>query len=276
MKRTIYFLIAAIGILIPVTAEAEGYNQSIDMTESEYNNLLNLGFTEEEVYFMGEEEYLNNKDLVGEVVGQTVEYYASTTNDFTGESSNYKVSKDEFEAGRPLIMLRGGPYVETGYKKMTTTITAVGTRFMYKVTLEWKNMPAVRSIDVLGIGIHSNNVYIYSSIFFQQNFCLSSGGCSTSTAHGPKISATGGAAYFYLPTVSIKSLSSYLYFYVDKNTTAKLTRIYAYGDYAHATKTVSANNLSYSIMPSGIILASSIIGSYDTMDFALASYACNW
>ena len=36
----------------------------INMTEQEYNNLLNLGFTEDEIYYMSEESFELNKDNV--------------------------------------------------------------------------------------------------------------------------------------------------------------------------------------------------------------------
>ena len=65
-------------------------------------------------------------------------------------------------------------YIETGAKKMTTRIISTNGRYRYKVDLEWKSMPKVRSYDILGMCIE-NNVSIYSNVYFQQNYCYSSG-----------------------------------------------------------------------------------------------------
>jgi len=276
LKKTIYYLIVAMAVFIPVIAKAEvgDYNHNVDMTQEEYNHLLQLGFTEQEVYFMGENEFEENKHLEGEVVGETTQYYMSTINHVTGESRSYII--DESGYNIPLVMQRGNGYVETVYKKMTTTISSINTYYRYKVTLEWKQMPATRSWDIIAIAMEPTKVYMRSSITFQQNYCLTTGACYSSLSHQPSSQTYGGGASFPIPTGNLKSLSSYLYFNVDKSTSATITRLFAQGDYAHATSTVSQSSISYTLSAGGIHLNSNIISKYDTMQFAEASWYGTW
>ena len=55
-------------------AEYENY-YGIEMTNEEYNTLLNLGFSEDEIYYMNEETYLENKDLDATLFSKNKRYY---------------------------------------------------------------------------------------------------------------------------------------------------------------------------------------------------------
>ena len=64
MNKFIYscFALLLLGITTPnvyASAYYTNYN-NIEMTENEYNNLVELGFTEDEIYLMGNEEFEAN------------------------------------------------------------------------------------------------------------------------------------------------------------------------------------------------------------------------
>lgn len=224
----------------------------IDITETEYNNLLNLGFTDNEIQYMTMDEFLANKDLVGQIVAQEV---SSSSNTFG---------------------LQPG-YIATSARTITTTIVSVSDRYRYKVSVEWLQIPTNRSHDIIGIGIDTN-VSIYSNLYFQQNFCYSTNNCYSSSAFTQKSTSTGASATYQLPSASVVSMNSYMYFSVVKNTTSTITQLNAYGDFAHATQTVSLNDAynNHSINRGGIYLNSNISGSYSSLDTAKAVWTGSW
>lgn len=240
-------------------------HNGIKILKEEYQNLLNLGFNESEIFNMTTKEYLENRNLKGEIVSENIIYF---------DDKNNVMSMDNDQMISPFGMQPG--YIESPGKKMTTTIVSVNGKYRYKVSLEWKKIPSTRSYDIIGIGL-DGNVKIDSGLVFQQNFCYSSNNCSSSTVHTGKSTSTGATATFQIPTQSIISLSSYLYFDVNKNTNSTITKLNAYGDYAHATKTISKSNANkHSINSSGIVLESSISNYYDTMDKSTATWTGSW
>lgn len=246
-------------------------NKGVEIAEEGYKNLQNLGFTEKQILYMEQEEYDANKDLQGEVVSEKTMYLK----EIDGET--LEISEEEYNApGISLFGMTAG-YTETGAKKMTTQIISVDSRYRYKVDLEWKSMPSVRSYDIIGIGMDTN-VKMYSSIYFQQTYCYTSGICDNNKVHAYKSTSTGGGASFKLPTdKTINYLASYLYFSVQKNTSATVKTLNAYGDYSHATKTISeANARNYGLTSTGISLNSSITSYYDAIPFAKAVWTGSW
>ena len=239
--------------------KAESYyvnNNDIQMTAAEYDNLLNLGFTENEIQNMKLEEFNNNKDLIGEVVSKKTVFIPTED---TLYNRYYHVG-----------------YVETVGKKLTTTIVSVNNKYRYKVTLEWKVMPSTRSYDILGIGMYQD-VTISSSLYFQSNYCYSPGNCSSNGVNTQKVTSTGATVIYKLPSATVVSMDSYLYFDVSKNVNYTITQLDAAGDYSHATSTISLNNAkNHTIDAGGIHLNSSISGYYDSMPTALATLTCSW
>ena len=81
IKKNNSFVYGVIAIFVSVlcvsqvnAAEYKNYF-GIEMTNSEYNTLLNLGFTEDEIYYMNEETYLQNKDADANLVAKETKYY---------------------------------------------------------------------------------------------------------------------------------------------------------------------------------------------------------
>lgn len=265
----------AIGIKYSSAQEYINYN-GIHMTTAEYNTLLNLGFTENQIYYMDEETYENNKDLDATLISQTTRYY-KTISPAYGTGYDVEVSEEEYNnSGNSRTELTRG-YVDTTYKTITSSISQNGNKYRYNVSTLWKQMPSNRSYDIIGIGF-SDSVYISSSVYFSFTWANSAGSYTTSTQYyNKKTLSTGGSAVYKLPTGTIKSLSAGLYYDVSKNTSSTITSLSICGDYAHATGTVSVGNVAdYSISIYGINLGSSLGGYYDATPCAMEYASVNW
>ena len=244
----------------------------ITMNNEEYNNLLNLGFSGEEIYYMDEQTFEDNKSLSASLVSKTEKFYKSIYTDLNGETYSVEITEDEYN-NQGTIEPRGT--VNTSYKSIVSTMSQVSSKFRYKVSVSWKQMPSTRSYDIIGVGFE-DDVYIDSSVYFNYYHCDSSGNCTTSTEYyNKKKLSTGGSAVFKFPSSS-RSLSAVLYYDVAKNTTGTITRLDMCGDYAHATSSVSSSNYSgHGITISGISLGSSS-GYYDATPCATSSWSGSW
>lgn len=211
-----------------------------------------------------------------EVVSRDEKYYKTTITQ-NKESNTIEISKEEYDLAKiETVKNRGIGETETTYKKLTTSILSNSSRYRYKAVLQWKNFPAVRSYDVIGIG-HYSNVKYYSSLNFSQTYCLTNGSCSTSTTHYPNITSTGVGASFKVPEGNLSSLSQTIFFDVQKNVSGTINSQAAYGDYSHATKTVSSSqSKKYSIGTSGIKFTDGIGDYYDDIPTAISTWNGNW
>ncbi len=238
-------------------------DKKIKITEEEYNNLLDLGFSENEIQNMNVEEYEKNKNLKGKVVSEN-SIEVSSNND------NFKHSIKDLFSNQP-------GNVETTYKKIVTTIIEVNEKYRYKVSVTWKNIPSTRSYDIIGIGMDSS-VKMYANPTFQQNYCDESNNCSSSNIYTKNTSSTGIGASFKLPSGSLSSLSSYFYYDVEKRDGSNtVTSQNAYGDYAHATKQITqANATNYIVNRGGIILEDSVTSYYDETPTSTAKWTGSW
>ena len=194
-------------------------------------------------------------------------------------SVTYEVSEEEYNnAGDEAIITRDVYGVsETTYKRMTVSIAPNGSYYRYKNVLVWKTTPSVRSYDIIGIGFYSN-LKLHSSFNFLQEYCYSGGSCTSTTTNYPQIFTAGAGTTFALPTGTINSLKETIWFDLEKKTTATLISQDAYGDYSHATSTISLNNAKkYTVVGSaGIVLDSSISSYYDSIGIAHAYWSGTW
>lgn len=166
--------------------------------------------------------------------------------------------------------------VETTYKKMITTIEKNGSYYRYKVQLNWKNMPKIRSYDVIAIG-HYASVEPRASIYFNQEYCTSLNNCTTSTSSTIKKTSTGTGAVFKLPSGNFISLSQTLYFDVQKAVDATVVRQNVVGDYSHAIESISSSIAnSFEINLNGITFSSTNSGYFDDINPAVASWEGSW
>ena len=243
------------------------YN-NIEINEKEYETLFNLGFTEDEIYYMDEATFEANKNLDAKLLAKTVKYYKTVYPTY-GNSYTVEVTKEEYESSKHLNELRGSSY--DSYKTVVSTITANGSNsYRFKVSTTWSNMPGTRSYDIIGVGF-ADDLTISSTVYFYYRYADQNGNYTTSyTYANRKSTSTGGAAVYHLPTGQITSLGATLYYDVTKNSG---TTISMCGDYAHATSTVSSSDVAnYSISLAGIGLGAGLAGHYDALPCAM-SYA---
>lgn len=221
----------------------------------------------------------------------TTKYYKTTTivnmnnsiYSLNNENNSYteEVTKEEYDNYDPNSLLvpldYSNGYIETNYKKMTSSIVRNGSTFRYKVVLEWKTMPSTRSYDIIGIGFPAS-VKPESSLVSSQNYCFTNGNCYTGVSYTPYIGVNGVGASFALPVGSLASLKQTLYVEMIKaDSSSTILRQYAYGDYSHATKSISYDNSrKYVVSSGGIILDSSIDDYYDSINTANATWSGTW
>lgn len=257
MKNIFSLILVTLFCILPVTVFAmENQENIINITEKYYKTTTII---------IGGENSMN-RSLNNNIVSKTEEITKEEYDDYNVSSSSVMSTNDSTNFT-----------IETTYKKMTTTISQNGTYYRYKVVLNWKNMPKIRSYDVIAIG-HYASVKVNSGLNFTQKYCTSINDCTYSNSFTAKITDTGSGAVFKLPTGDFVSLSQTLYFDVQKATTATVIRQEAVGDYAHAIKTVSKTNASqYDINLSGIYFNSSSISSnFDSINPSIATWTGTW
>lgn len=271
-RKLKYIFIGLLGFMsflsVSQAATYTNYN-NIVIKEDEYSNLINLGFSSDEIYYMDLNTFNNNKNLNAILLTKNIKYYKSNTfnNESTEITANeYFLSKENTTRGT----------VNTEYKNMVSTISLNGSKYRYKVSLSWKQMPKIRSYDIIGIGF-SDNIKIDSSVYFNYYYCNSSGTCTTKSEYFDKKSiSTGGSAVFKFPREAV-SMSATLFYDVAKKNNDTINNITMCGDYSHATSNVSINNISdYTININGLVLGSSIYNKYDSIPCAKTTLNVNW
>ena len=301
MKKILYtFLFAALILFAPaVYASNEVYytnNEGLNMTEKQYNNLLGQGFTENQIRMMNYETFNANKDIEATIVAQKKQYYKTTTTMRNGIQyhTSQIITEDEMneelsaERERNPYSLRGatGTFYNgasyNSYKVLLSTIAYLEDEDLmrYKLDTYWQTMPTTRSHDIIGIGIEAAKVYIYSSVYFYQYWRETNNEDGISYGCYPKSQNTGGSAMFELPSGSLNTLESSVYFNVGKlPNVGTISSLVATGDYAHATVTVdgdSAHNYYTVNYVNGIEVDEPYANSYDTITKAFAYFSGTW
>ena len=204
-----------------------------------------------------------------------------------GEMSSLttEVTKEEYDKAEattePVAPISRGmtSIAETTYKRLTTTIETNATYYRYTANLYWKNIPKVRSYDIIGIG-HYNDVELYdtSMVMFYQDYCENAYLCYTNSTGTDVIKEYGTAEVFHLPTNSLTSLEQTLSFVVKKAVSWTITEQEAAGDYAHATKATTSAFAAqnFGIGVGGLVLYNAIYDYYDTTPVAIAYWEGNW
>ncbi len=297
MKKYLYKLVIASLILISTTvvnASNEVYytnRNNIEMTEEEYNNLLGLGFTERQIYDMDEDIFLQNKDINGEILATTDKYYKNTTVIRNGIKVNEvrEITKEEALAEKQShnSPTRGpvGSYYDglsANYvQELRTKIIGINNTYMrFKIDSEWLIIPSERYHDIIGIGIETSKVQIASTIVFKEKWYTTSNVHGEDTTCYPKDETTGGSAQMQLPSGSLQTLDSYLYFNVTKKANVgTITELNMCGDYAHATTSVDPNDMYYHYhmyFGPGLDIDYPYDLDYDDMGKACASFVGTW
>lgn len=219
-----------------------------------------------------------------ELVSRNVKYYKTTyENDsnvaLLSSDKNFtiEISEDEYNSIDASVDLMSSNTYQTDYKKMTASIYSSGSNYKYQVNLEWKNIPKVRSNDIIGIGYSSEFVNIVDGISFFQNFCTSDG-CKTSIKHELINSSAGKSAVFSLPTSTLTYLSQELSFKVAKKNSGVINTQKISADYSHATKSISMTNAKKHKVnyDNGIVLSKGISSYYDSIPVTKTIWTGSW
>lgn len=209
----------------------------IEMTDDEYNTLLNLGFTDDEIKYMDERTFEENKDLDATLVA-TTHKYLKIIYPMYGASYVTELTEQQFYEQTSGQVAAPLGEVTTQWIHEVATISQNGSKYRYKNSVNWTNIPEERYFDVIGIGF-INSVYIDSSIYFNYVYMNASGNYTSSTLYyNKKNLSTGGTTTYKLPS-TMYSLSANIYFDVSKNTTDTLSVLEFCGDYAHALSSVT-------------------------------------
>ena len=223
-----------------------------------------------------------------EIVGETTKYYKTVTimNDseimsiVSPEVTSFttEITKEEYDSVdlQELYQLNTYTTVQTEYKTLKTTMSKNSTMYQYRVDLTWKNIPKVRSFDIIAIG-HYSTVEPVTGPIANQNFCEGNGDCYEGMGATLISGVNGSAAVFSLPSNSLTSLSQYMYFNVQKSSSGTVKNQTAAGDYAHATKTITRDNAKkLRVDVVGIIHDSSVESYYDTISAAIVNWTGSW
>ena len=247
---------------------------NITITGEQYERLLNLGFTDDQIYYMTEEIFDANKDLEATLVARTIKYYKTVYTSY-GNSYTVEVTPEEYYSHKDDQELRGS--VITNYKTLISSISAVGSYYRFNSNLTWTNIPNVHSYDVQAIGF-TGSIHIDTPITFYYTYTSSNGNSTTSyNYYNKQYFSTGGSTVYQLPS-SFIGLTSTMYFDVAKNSGAgTITSLHMCADYAHATTTVTGNEAcSHSVNIYGITFASGVSGKFDAMPCADSYLSVNW
>ena len=241
----------------------------IKMTTTEYNNLLNLGFSEEDIYLMDEDTYINNKDLIGHVVSTNVTRYKTVKRGL--ESVTYVATEEEFQSRnevRPLGV------VENYWRSVVTKIIQVDSNYRYMVSTVCNTMPNERDYDVISIGITSD---VLRSTYptFTRHYC-DYDDCYNSNVGAIKTGRYGAGASFKVPSGSLTGLGASLYFEVVKDVSGTLTYQEFCGMYAHGTNTTLTESQNYGIATGGIAFKGKSVNKYVVMGCSYGTWTGTW
>ena len=257
----------------------DGYTNyyGVEMTDDEYLTLVNLGFTDDEIYLLSEDEFEKNKDLDATLLAVNHKYFQLTQTAF-GIYNVTEVTEQQFlqQTTNPGNQPLGEVF--TSYLHEVSTISQNGAKYRYKDSTSWYSIPDNKSYDVTGIGF-VDSVYINSTVYFKYVYADVNGNYTSSTLYYDKKStAYGGSAVYKIPSqFTITALSSTIYFDVSKNTNDTLTNLTFCGDYAHSLQTVTSTQAAnHNINAGGINFDASVYNYFNQIPCATASVDVIW
>lgn len=256
-------------------------SNGIKITEEQYQNLKELGFSELAISQMDQEVFDENKDLKVDSQSETTKYYEikeiestqnsrlstkSSTNTDTENTEYISTELTEEEYFRRVRASESNiqPFAasntdKTSYRRLTTSIQKIGSdRRLYNKFI-WDKLPSTRSYDVLTISIDSMFSPIVGTQYGQQLWSYTHpvhGGFYGDNSKYSSSSSTWskqGAGYGVrmnlknnTTTLRVTELEGYMYYKIKRNSSIVPKLINAYGNYSHAKKSLS-NSFSYSL-----------------------------
>ena len=296
MRKILYIVGLATMILFNATAVSASNDiyyineNEIAMTEEEYNNLINLGFTERQISWMDEDVFLENKDIVATSVAHQKYIVKTTTVIRNGITRSYNRLLTEKELKEEMELRQqpsGTNFYGNFYDGMTfDSIKEIDMRIAiyddeyarYKLDTYWDVIPTHRYFDVAGIYFDGTLTHRYSSVIHRQYYVTT--GNDHVSLEDYYYDSNSNSAYiaFELPSGSLESLESYMYFTARKNVNVgTITELYVYGDYAHAAyQTTQAVINNVSMYAGGLWFSIDYDFLYDDIPTANAYFVGSW
>lgn len=229
MKKTLLLMLLLTFGIVGVNAEAYYVNDNgLEFTEYQYDVMCE---------FIGGK---NVKTLTEE------QYNTYEIANMTEENHNYTTYEDKSSQSSARATA-----IETTYKKLIISSTCYSNYCAITTYAEWKQMPKVRSHDVIGVRLNGTSFYDSSISGF-----LSTGTSAISPV-GSKGMSNGAGSVFKLPSGNI----NYITQTVKVKPGGKV-----YGSYQHAVKTVGYS-VAYSFNISSVGLGGVFVwdSSYGTL-----------
>ena len=243
------------------------------MTQTEYQTLLNLGFSPDEIYHMPKEIFEENKDLTAaSLISRTQKYYKTVVPTY-GNSYVVEVTENEYYNHNNNLLST----IQTYYQTIVGTIAANGSLYRYKEIMYWDSLPPVKSFDVIAIGFNGL-VHINGMSSFYNMYTDSSDNDYYSTTYFDKVySDTGGSTTYELPS-NFAGATAIYYFDVAKDSNAgTITQLDMCADYAHALQNVTGLQAgSHMVNIGGIYFSSSVLNYFEEIPCADTHVAANW
>jgi len=236
MKNKKFLLsLLTLAILLPSAVSAKEFtnNKGIDISEQEYNNLINLGFDDLDISNMDSQTFNENKDIEAIIVGTDTVYFKTLIipkNPFSTYSYNnssedmydyidVEITKEEYEnesGNNNGQIMPLAAEENTEYKRLQTTLSYVSSSRQYRATtkLTWKKMPARRSHDIIGMTYTTENAAMKQDTqkaltsYTVNDSCLATTTGYSDVHTSPWTLGAGGAGIsFKLPSNSTKTYS---------------------------------------------------------------------
>ncbi|MED3550124.1 hypothetical protein [Cytobacillus praedii] len=287
MKKITVMLIMIIGFLLigsnAFASEIKNVN-GINFSEKDLENLRSIGYTDQQLNLMAEEEYLANKDTKGELVSSDIKYIKTIYPDENNldESITIELDKETFEAEleaeleaeeNEMGTMAAKDEKSTEYLLLETQIFSIeyGKKYQLRNTATWKKIPTTRRWDISGIGFGSQWQGLPETKYAKQmwtkcdtlNRCTDDYSDYGSSSSYWQTNATGYAHKMNLPdnegTQYVRNISSYALFQVQK--ISSTSSVSAYGHYSHQKKNL---NISPAFSVSGTAISVSPSDHYDS------------
>ena len=243
------------------------------MTQTEYQTLLNLGFSPDEIYHMPKEIFEENKNLTAaSLISRTQKYYKTIVPTY-GNSYVVEVTENEYYNHNNNLLST----VETYYNTIIGTIAANGSVYRYKEIMAWNSLPPVKSFDVIGIGFNGY-IHIQGLASFYNMYTDSGDNDYYSTDFfDMDYSDTGGSTTYELPSNFVGATVVYYYDVAKDANAGTITSLAMCADYAHALQTVTGlQAASHNIDISGIDFAGSVFDYFNEIPCADTYANVNW
>lgn len=248
----------------------------IKISEEEYENLKELGFTDLAINQMDREVFDANKNLIVDSKSEVTKYYevVEEVSDVQKDSSrsllmneknpmyvSTELSEEEYFARVDRVKngvqtFASSDQTVTSYRRLTTSIQRIQSTIRLHSKFVWDVMPKTRNIDVLSTSIDSTFSPVAGSEHGQQLWSYTNPtngglyGGNASYSKGSSAYTRGAAGYGVKMNLKddasgarLVDLEGYMYFNIAKNSSVVPRYINAYGNYSHLTTT---NSIGYS------------------------------